>query len=103
MRRAEGLHIARRFRDALVARGYPVHRVLLFGSVARDEATEDSDLDVAVVCDRFAPSRQEENIALRQLCWEVDTRIEPFCLHADDFGLPYFGLPQEVAREGVEV
>jgi predicted nucleotidyltransferase len=103
MRRAEGLRIARRFRAALLARGYPGHRVLVFGSVARDEATEDSDLDVAVVCDRFAPTRQDENIAMRRLCWDIDTRIEPFSLHADDFEKPYFALPQEVEREGIEV
>jgi len=72
---------------------------------SRGEATTDSDLAVAVavVCDPFAPSRQEENIALRQVGWAVDTRIEPFALHTDDFGKPYFALPQEVEREGFEV
>jgi predicted nucleotidyltransferase len=103
MKRAEGLAIARRFRDALVARGYPVKRVVVYGSVARDDATEDSDLDIAVIGDRFADTRQEENIALRRLCWDIDLRMEPFSLHADDFQKPYFSLPAEVEREGMAV
>ena len=103
MKRAEGLVIARRFRDAVMARGYPVHRVVVYGSVARNEATDDSDLDIAVIGDRFAETRQEENIALRTLCWDIDMRIEPFSLHLDDFQKPYFSLPIEVEREGMTV
>ena len=103
MNRYEGIAIARRFRDVLLARGYPVHRVVVFGSVARGEATSDSDLDIAVVCDPFARTRQAENIVLRKLCWEVDVRIEPVCLHPADFGRPGFGLPAEVLRDGVAV
>ena len=101
MRRSEGLTIARRYRDALLARGFPVQRVVLYGSVARDEATEDSDLDIAVICKQFASTRHEENLALRRLCWDIDVRIEPISLHSDDFRKPYFALPLEVEREGV--
>ena len=58
---------------------------------------------LAVICKPFAETRQEENIALRRLCWDIDVRIEPFCLHADDFRKPYFALPYEVERDGVDV
>jgi hypothetical protein len=40
---------------------------------------------------------------MRQLCWDVDARIEPFSLHTDDFEKPYFALPYEVERDGIEV
>ena len=103
MKRSQGIIIAQKFRDALLAKGYPVHRVLLFGSVARDQATEDSDLDIAVICDPFLATRQEENIAMRELCWDVDVRIEPFSLHLDDFKKPFFALSYEVEREGVTI
>jgi predicted nucleotidyltransferase len=93
MKRAEGIAVARTFRDALLERGYPVRRVVLFGSVARGQATEDSDLDIAVVCDRFAATRHEENMALRRLRWGIDIRIEPICLHPDDFGKRSAGIP----------
>lgn len=103
MRRSEGLRIARRFRDALLRKGYPVQRIVVFGSVARDEATEDSDLDIAVIGKPFAKTRHEENLALRKICWEVDVRIEPISLHPEDFEEPSFALPIEVEREGVRV
>lgn len=80
MKRSEGLRIARRYREALLVQGFPVERVVLFGSVARDEATEDSDLNVAVICKPFAETRHEENLALRRLCWDIDVRIEPVSL-----------------------
>ena len=103
MKKEEGLAIARRFRDAVRARGYPVQRIVLYGSVARNEAHEDSDIDIAVICKPFAENRTEENVAMRRLCWNIDTRIEPFCLHPDDFGKPYFWLPYQVEQDGVEV
>jgi predicted nucleotidyltransferase len=103
MTRDEGITIACRFREAVLAKGYPVQRVVVFGSVARDEATEDSDLDIAVICEPFAASRMEENLALRRLCWDIDVRIEPCCLHANDFENRLFALPLEVEREGIEV
>ena len=103
MRRDEGIAIAQAYRDALIAEGYPIRRVVLFGSVARDEATEDSDLDLAVLCEPFASTRHEENMALRRLQWAIDIRIEPICLHPDDLTNSGFPLAKEVQRTGVEV
>jgi uncharacterized protein len=103
MKRTQGIAIARTFRDALVARGYPVQRVVVFGSVARDEATEDSDLDIAVICRPFAETRHEENMELRRLRWDVDIRIEPISLHPDDFTQTGFPLAGEIERTGIEI
>lgn len=103
MRRSEGIAIAQAFRESLIAGSHPVQRIVLFGSVARDEATADSDLDIAVLCEPFAATRHEENMVLRRLRWDVDIRIEPICLHPDDFEGSAFPLAREVERTGVEV
>jgi predicted nucleotidyltransferase len=103
MKRHTGLSLARRFRDLLIEEGIPVQHTLVFGSVARDEATADSDLDVAVVCAPFLPDRMEETMALWRARRQIDLRIEPVCLHPDDFENTLFGLAQEVRRSGVEV
>lgn len=104
MRRDDGLTITRSYREALEASGVPVEKVYLYGSVARDEATEDSDIDVAVVCMPFGATRHEENMVLRHVRWGVDLRISPYCLHPDDFtDRSFFPLAGEVERTGVEV
>jgi predicted nucleotidyltransferase len=102
MKKTEGLAIARKYKDAVCKRGYPVERMLLFGSVVRNEATEDSDIDVAVVCAAFMPSRLDETLALWRARRTVDVRIEPLCLHPEDFADP-LSIAQEIERTGIEV
>jgi predicted nucleotidyltransferase len=102
MKKSEGLSIARKYKDAVCKRGYPVERVYLFGSVVRNEATEDSDIDVAVVCTAFMPSRMDETLALWKARRQVDIRIEPLCLHPEDFANP-LSIAREIERTGVEV
>jgi predicted nucleotidyltransferase len=41
---------------ALDARGEHIHDIILYGSVAREEATEQSDVDVLVVLDQDPPT-----------------------------------------------
>jgi len=103
MKRHTGLTLARRFRDLLLQEGIPVQHTIVYGSVARDEATSDSDLDVAVVCKPFLPDRMQETMTLWRARRNIDLRIEPVCLHPDDFDNTLFGLAQEVRRTGVEV
>jgi uncharacterized protein len=50
MQRARAIEILRRERPLLVTR-FGVRRIALFGSVARDEARQDSDVDVLVEFD----------------------------------------------------
>ena len=103
MKKEEGFALARTFRDALQAQGVPVQRVMIFGSVARDQARDDSDLDLAVICTPFASTRHEENMICRRIRWDIDVRIEPVCLHAEDFQKPVFALPIEIEQTGIDV
>ena len=57
MRREEGLSLARKFKTLLLKRGYPVQRVVLYGSVAKNTAHAGSDIDIAVVTQPFGISR----------------------------------------------
>lgn len=102
MNRSEGLAIARKYQEAIRSQGYPIERVILFGSVVRNEAVEDSDIDIAVVCAPFGRTRMDENLALRKARRAVDIRIEPHCLHAEDFANP-LSFAHEIERTGVEV
>src|SRR3989338_4112377 len=46
MKRDEGLDLAKRLKALLLERGYPVERVLLYGSVAKGVSKPDSDIDI---------------------------------------------------------
>jgi predicted nucleotidyltransferase len=103
MKRSEGITLARRLKDRLQTAGYPVHQVYLFGSVAKGTTHPGSDIDVAILCDAFLPTRHEENMAVRRLRRNLDRRIEPVCLHPEDFENRYSTIVQEVKRHGIAV
>jgi predicted nucleotidyltransferase len=103
LNRQAGLHAAKLLKERLLAAGIPVRTLYLYGSVARGQAHEGSDVDIAVICAPFRETRHEENMEVRRIRRDIDVRIEPICLHADDFDKPYFALPHEIRRTGVEV
>ena len=101
MKQSEGIALARTLKVRLQAAGYPVHQVYLFGSVAKGTTHRGSDIDVAVLCEPFLPTRHEENMVVRRLRRDLDLRIEPVCLHPADFENRYSTLIQEVKRDGI--
>lgn len=52
-----------------IVEGYQPDRIILFGSYAYGEPTEDSDLDLLVVKSGIGLSRVERAVAVRQLLW----------------------------------
>lgn len=103
MKREQGLTLAKAFKKKLQASGLPIRQVYLFGSVSRDQATEESDIDIAVVCLPFLSSKHDENVRFRRERWPIDLRIETVCLHPEDFENKYFTLAQEVKKHGISV
>jgi predicted nucleotidyltransferase len=69
---------ARHYLRLVDASGIPVSFGVLFGSVARGEATEDSDIDLLVVSPRFDGKRSYTDVAgLWRLTARSDSRVEP--------------------------
>lgn len=103
MSKEEALSLAKELKRRLIEAQIPLRDVLLFGSAARDEATEDSDIDIAVVCDPFLDSKHDECVQLWKERRPVDLRIEIVCFHPNDFEDPMHGLAQEVKEYGIAV
>jgi len=103
MKREDGLHIAGQVKQLLLDRGFPVRRVVLYGSVARDAAHEWSDIDIAVVTDPFRESFMDERVDIHLASMDIDPRIETVTLHPEDFSRPFFTLAREIERTGLEV
>lgn len=51
--------------------------IVLYGSYAKGNEKNDSDIDIAVVVDELKGDFLEVNAGLFSLCRDVDTRIEP--------------------------
>jgi len=63
-----------------VAEFLPVDMVILYGSHAKGTATKTSDIDIAVVMDKFIGDYLKVSTDLFGLVRSVDTRIEPVLL-----------------------
>lgn len=80
--------------------------VILFGSYARGDAEEGSDVDLMVVLDDFADERTEEG-QIDPIAYELslanDVVISLFVVRADEFRSRMSPLLLNVRREGVPI
>lgn len=100
----EGILAAERLKKAIEKRkDIKLHGVFLFGSVARKESHEWSDIDIAVVCDPFERSKVKEAVTFFALNPERDVRMSIVVLHPKEMENKYFTIAQEIKRDGVAV
>ena len=83
MDKARALVIARQYADAVVKEMSP-NKVVLFGSYAKGNAREASDIDIAVIFDGFNGDWFQTCVKLSGLTWDVSTAIEPVLLDSQD-------------------
>ncbi len=81
--------------------GIPVAKAYLYGSYAKKNQDKDSDIDICVVSPIFGKNYTNENIKLRMLTLDVDTKIEPVAFNPSDMANKYDSLAIEIQRTGV--
>lgn len=59
---------------------YNVKYIVLFGSYQRGNFREDSDIDIAIIVDKFSDDFLEDQTNLFRLTRGIDSRIEPVLL-----------------------
>ncbi len=67
-----------------VAKSYHPKQIIVYGSYARGTATENSDIDIAVVCDNLPGDYLENATGLFKLRRDIDLRIEPVLIELND-------------------
>lgn len=77
-------HNVKQFLDA-VSRERQVTAAYIYGSEARQQATEWSDIDVALVSPDFGDDLFLAQVALMKLAARVDERIEPCTFSPESF------------------
>jgi predicted nucleotidyltransferase len=74
----------------------------IYGSFVNGNATEDSDIDVAVVADDFTGDQIEDTLRLMKIRRKVDVRIEPHPFQSEDFDLNH-PHAKDILENGIEV
>ena len=101
MDKAKAVTIAKKYINFLMLKGYEIKQVFVFGSCARGTASDDSDIDIAIVLENIN-SNCDEMIKMFQFRREVDLRIEPHPFKAADFikGNPFVS---EILKTGIRI
>jgi predicted nucleotidyltransferase len=105
--REEALRVVQEFRRRLASiYGQRLKGVYLYGSFARGQATEDSDVDVAVVLggpvNRWAESRRTSDL-IGELSLRENCVLMPFFLSEQEYRTAPYAIHRSIVREGVPV
>ena len=76
---------------------YHPKMIVVYGSYARGTATENSDIDIAVVCETLPGNYLENAAELFRLSRDIDLRIEPILIEADNIDNRFYN---EILRTG---
>lgn len=92
----------KKYIDELKKNGFPVQRVLLFGSWASGMAGEESDVDIALISHVFTGDRFEDRRKIVPLRRSINSRIEPLPFTPQDFN-EGGNLVDEIAQHSEEI
>lgn len=100
----DAIKIVRKYVDNLNKAGFPIMKAYLYGSYARNEANENSDIDVLLVSEIF--DTEDDKILSEPWSpkYRTDFRIEPIAIgkkvfFSDDESI----ILETVKKEGIEI
>ncbi len=97
------LLIVKKYIDFLKQKGVSVSDAYLFGSYAKGNQKEWSDIDVCVVSPNFGKDYFDEMVYLHKLAYSVDDRIEPHPRTQEDLNDPYDIFASEIKKYGIKI
>ena len=98
MDKAKAIQIAKSYKAAVEGR-LPLKALYLYGSYSKGNATEDSDIDIAVVVDCLCDNYFEDTPLLWKLRRKVSNLIEPVLL-TEDLNNPLYA---DILKTGIRI
>jgi len=83
MDKTDALDIAQKYADTIKSK-FDFQKIILFGSYAKGNPREDSDIDIAVIFSDYG-NRLDRQVELMKLTRKIDTRIEPHPFREKEF------------------
>ena len=96
------IRIVKKYIRELEKNQIPISQAVIFGSYAKGVAKPDSDIDVAVVSEKFSGDRFEDRRRIIPLRRNIDSRIEPIPFKPEDFNNGGM-LAEEIKKTGVVI
>ena len=81
---------------------FNISSIILFGSYAKGNNNEDSDIDIAVISEDFEDIYDSMAI-LMGMTWDIDARIEPHPITVEDYENIATPFVKEVIDTGIKV
>lgn len=100
MDRRDAINIANIYANAVKSK-YDYIKIILFGSYAKGNFNEDSDIDVAVILKDYN-NLMDIQLDLMRLRRKIDSRIEPHPFREDEFELTN-PIVSEIMKYGQEI
>ncbi|MBI3619060.1 nucleotidyltransferase domain-containing protein [Candidatus Peregrinibacteria bacterium] len=103
MTQEEALDLARRYKQSLQEARIPMSAFIVFGSVARNEMHDQSDVDIAVVGTSFKGDRLQEMHDIRKLRYPISYKLQPIWFYPEHLEDKYSTLAMEIKKDGIVV
>lgn len=100
MDRRDAINIANIYANAVKSK-YDYIKIILFGSYAKGNFNEDSDIDIAIVLKDYN-NLMDIQLDLMRLRRKIDSRIEPHPFREDEFELTN-PIVSEIMKHGQEI
>jgi predicted nucleotidyltransferase len=94
--------IVKTYIDLIARNNIKIDKVYLFGSYARGNAGDDSDIDVAIISKDFSGDRFIDRRLVVPLRRKIDRRLEPIPYRPENFK-ENDPLVVEIIRNGIEI
>jgi predicted nucleotidyltransferase len=88
------------YKDKLIQNNIPLKKLIIFGSWAKGKQKEDSDIDVAVISDKFAKDEIEEMMIVNKLANQISPNIEAVSIREPLLKDKYNPLIVEISNQG---
>lgn len=100
MAKREVVKLIRRFLAHLLKEGIPVEKAFLYGSYARGEGSDESDIDVMLVSEIFDNNEDQLVGKTWRISQSVDSRIEPYTVGKKRFLTDQWSPLLQIVKKG---